>query len=154
MAKQRYGINDAYRGTVGTVIGYEWRGKWCLRARPLHVHNPRTEKQQSNRQLFKQMVELAGHMKMALHKGLRGVSLGMHVTECNLFVNRNKDCFSLDGEGKMVVDWEGLIIRLLATEKFDGTKVRVVYLLHYLIVILDTKKILRYLCLEEGWGHG
>lgn len=110
MAKQRYGINDAYRGTVGIVIGYEWRGKWCLRARPLDVHNPRTEKQQSNRQLFKQMVELAGHMKMALHKGLRGVSLGMHVTECNLFVNRNKDCFSLDGEGKMVVDWEGLIM--------------------------------------------
>ena len=28
MAKQRFGINDAYRGSVGTVIGYEWRGKW------------------------------------------------------------------------------------------------------------------------------
>ena len=110
MAKQRFGINDAYRGTVGTVIGYEWRGKWCLRARPLRVHNPRTAKQQSNRLLFKQMVELAGHMKMALRKGLRGVSLGMHVTECNLFVKRNKECFELNDDGRMAVDWERLII--------------------------------------------
>ena len=110
MAKQRFGINDAYRGTVGTVIGYEWRGKWCLRSRPLHVRNPRTARQQSNRMLFKQMVALAGSMKMALRKGLRGISLGMHVTECNLFVKRNKDCFSLDGDGKMVVDWERLAV--------------------------------------------
>ena len=110
MAKQRFGINDAYRGTVGTVIGYEWRGKWCLRSRPLRVRNPRTAKQQSNRLLFKQMVDLASHMKMALRKGLRGVSLGMHITECNLFVKRNKECFSLDAEGQLVVDWERLIV--------------------------------------------
>ena len=119
MAKQRHGINDAYRGTVGTVIGYEWRGKWCLRARPLHVHNPRTAKQQGNRLLFKQMVDLASRMKTALRKGLRGVSLGMHITECNLFVKRNKECFSLDagrmpavqgGEQRMVVEWENLIV--------------------------------------------
>ncbi len=70
MAKQRFGVNDAYRGTVGTVIGYEWRGRWCLRARPLHVRNPRTAKQQSNRQLFKQMVDLASHMKFADGGGL------------------------------------------------------------------------------------
>ena len=110
MAKQRFGINDAYRGTVGTVIGYEWRGKWCLRSRPLRVRNPRTAKQQNNRLLFKQMVDLASHMKMALRKGLRGVSLGMHITECNLFVKRNKECFSLDAEGQLVVDWERLIV--------------------------------------------
>ncbi len=123
MAKQRFGINDAYCGTVGTVIGYEWRGKWCLRARPLHVRNPRTAKQQSNRQLFKQMVDLASHMKFALRKGLRGVSLGMHVTECNLFVKRNKECFSLDAEGQMVVDWERLIVSEgeVAAPGFTGT---------------------------------
>ena len=123
MAKQRFGVNDAYRGTVGTVIGYEWRGKWCLRARPLHVRNPRTAKQQSNRQLFRQMVDLASHMKFALRKGLRGVSLGMHVTECNLFVKRNKECFSLDAEGRVVVDWERLIVSEgeVAAPGFTGT---------------------------------
>ncbi len=126
MAKQRFGINDAYRGTVGTVIGYEWRGKWCLRARPLRVRNPRTEKQQSNRMVFKQAVALAGTMKLALRKGLHNVSMGLHITECNLFVKRNKGCFSLDESGRMpagsrrskgeeqgqrmLVDWERLII--------------------------------------------
>ena len=123
MAKQRFGVNDAYRGTVGTVIGYEWRGRWCLRARPLHVRNPRTAKQQSNRQRFRQMVDLASHMKFALRKGLRGVSLGMHVTECNLFVKSNKECFSLDAEGRMAVDWERLIVSEgeVAVPGFTGT---------------------------------
>ena len=110
MAKQRYGINDAYRGTVGTVIGYEWRGRWCLRSRPLRVHNPRTAKQQANRSLFKQMVELAGSMKVALRKGLRKRSLEQHMTECNQFVKYNKERFALDGEGKIMVEWESLII--------------------------------------------
>ena len=119
MAKQRFGINDAYRGTVGTVIGYEWRGRWCLRAKPLRVRNPRTVKQQNNRLLFKQMVRLASSMKMVLRKGLRKRSLEQHMTECNQFVKYNKECFSLDAgrmpavqgeEPKMVVDWERLII--------------------------------------------
>ena len=119
MAKQRFGINDAYRGTVGTVIGYEWRGRWCLRAKPLRVRNPRTVKQQNNRLLFKQMVRLASSMKMVLRKGLRKRSLEQHMTECNQFVKYNKECFSLDAgrmpavqgeEPKMMVDWERLII--------------------------------------------
>ena len=110
MAKQRFGINDAYRGTVGTVIGYEWRGKWCLRARPLRVRNPRTEKQQINRMVFKQAVDLASHMKLALRKGLHNVSMGLHLTECNLFFKRNKGCFSLGEDGKLEVDWESLML--------------------------------------------
>ena len=110
MAKQRFGINDAYRGTVGTVIGYQWRGRWCLRARPLRVRNPRTARQQANRMLFKQMVALTGSLKMALRKGLHAMSMKEHITECNYFVKYNKECFSLDAEQRMAVDWEQLII--------------------------------------------
>ena len=110
MAKQRYGINDGYRGTVGTVIGYMWRGRWCLRARPRSVRNPRTEKQQHNRELFKQMVFLASAFKQALRKGMHHVALAEHLTECNLFVKRNKECFALSQEGKLDVKWEQLII--------------------------------------------
>ena len=57
MAKQHYGINGGYRGAVGTVIGYEWNGRWCLRSRPRRVHNPRTERQQQLRQLCAYMEE-------------------------------------------------------------------------------------------------
>ena len=125
MAKQRFGINDGYRGTVGTVIGYLWRGKWCLRARPRFVRNPRTQKQQSNRLLFRQMVSLAGSMKMALRKGLHVLSIEQHMTECNYFVKYNRECFALDGEGRMTVDWENLIVSdgALAAPVFEAPEV-------------------------------
>ena len=111
MAKQRHGINDAYRGTVGTVIGYEWRGKWCLRARPRRVRNPRTEKQQLNRQLFKQMVQLAGALKVVLRVGLRQESLRQHMTECNLFVRLNKGSLTVPPLGMdMQVDWPDIVV--------------------------------------------
>ena len=125
MAKQRFGINDGYRGTVGTVIGYMWRGKWCLRSRPRMVRNPRTPKQQSNRLLFKQMVALAGSMKMALRKGLHALSMEQHITECNYFIKYNKECFSLDGEEQMAVDWENLMVSdgPLASPLFEAPEV-------------------------------
>lgn len=121
MAKQRFGINDGYRGTVGTVIGYMWRGRWCLRARPRQVYNPRTPRQQANRTLFKQMVCLAGTMKKALREGLHRSSMELHMTECNLFVKRNRDCFALDGEERMTVDWARLMVSegTLAAPQFE-----------------------------------
>ncbi len=109
MAKQRYGINDGYRGSVGTVIGYQWRGKWCLRAKPRFVHNPRTERQQRNRELFKATVQLAGAMKEALHVGFRARSLEEHMTECNRFLRVNKGCFALV-DGALDVDYEHLVL--------------------------------------------
>ena len=136
MAKQRFGINDGYRGSVGTVIGYQWRGRWCLRSRPRRVANPRTEAQQEHRKLFRDMVRLASRMLPALRKGLRAAAHEAHVTEGNLFVKMNKGCFTQDtllsqpqaathkgsarnatgiplpnlGEQRMMVDWENLII--------------------------------------------
>ena len=105
MAKQSYGILDGYRGTVGTVIGYRWRGKWCLRAKPRFVRNPRTEAQQAHRMLFRDMVRLAGRMLDATRWGLGRASMEEGMTECNLFVRLNKDCFSAEG-----VDYERLAV--------------------------------------------
>ena len=105
MAKQGQGILDGYRGTVGPVIGYQWRGRWCLRARPRHVSNPQTVAQQAHRMRFRDMVQLAGRMNRALRLGLRAASLEEGMTECNLFVKMNKDCFIPDG-----VDYERLVV--------------------------------------------
>ena len=105
MAKQSNGILDGYRGTIGTVIGYQWRGRWCLRARPRQVHNPRTEAQQEHRRLFRDMVQLAGKMRQALHYGLQLASLEEQMTECNLFVKMNKERFTPQG-----VDYSALEI--------------------------------------------
>lgn len=110
MAKQRFGINDGYRGTVGTVIGYQWRGQWCLRARPRSVRNPRTAVQQMNRALFKEVVRYAATLKSTLRIGLHGKAVEAHMTECNLFAHINKGCFSLDGEGRLAVVHEDLVV--------------------------------------------
>ena len=109
MAKQRYGINDGYRGTVGTVIGYEWRGQWCLRSRPRRVRNPRTERQRLARGLFSQVSQLASRMATALRIGLHCEAVKMHRTECNHFMSINSDCFTLE-DGRMTVDYEHLVL--------------------------------------------
>ena len=110
MAKQRFGINDGFRGTVGTVVGYQWRGKWCMRAKPRFVHNPRTEAQQANRRLFKAVVDYASTLRTALRLGLREAALELHMTECNRFQQLNKGRFALDGEGRLMVDYEALVV--------------------------------------------
>lgn len=109
MAKQRYGINDAYRGTVGTVIGYQWRGRWCLRARPHTVHDPRTARQRSARGLFAQVSQLASHFSAALRIGLHSEAVKAHRTEYNHFMSINRPCFSLE-EGRLAVDYMSLAV--------------------------------------------
>jgi hypothetical protein len=94
---------------VGTVIGYLWRGKWCLRARPRYVHNPRTERQRAARGLFTQATQLASCMKQALRLGLHGVSLALHRTPCNHFHSINRECFALV-DGRLEVDYENLVV--------------------------------------------
>lgn len=109
MAKQRYGINDGYRGTVGTVIGYMWRGKWCLRSRPRSVRNPNTPRQRAARDLFAQASHLASLMKAAVRLGFNAVALERHRTAHNHFQSVNRDCFALR-EGRLVVDYENLAL--------------------------------------------
>ena len=103
MAKQTFGILDGYCGTVGPVIGYQWRGRWCLRSRPRRVHNPQTERQQEHRMLFRDMVQMASRMNHTLRVGFRAAALEEKMTEGNLFVKMNKALFSPQG-----IDYEGL----------------------------------------------
>ena len=109
MAKQQHGINDGCLGSVGTVVGYKWRGKWCLRARPVHVANPRTSRQVAARSLFAECVRLSGCMKQALRWGLRERSLREGMTECNLFYRINRDCFT-QGDSGLEVRWAALCV--------------------------------------------
>ena len=109
MAKQSFGINDGYRGTVGTVIGYQWRGKWCLRSRPRFVRNPRTPKQMAARGLFAHASQLASRMRSVLRLGMRNEALKVHRTECNHFMSLNTPCFSL-ADKQLRVDYENLLV--------------------------------------------
>ena len=105
MAKTDNGILGGFRGSVGTVIGYQWRGRWCMRSKPRRVANPQTEAQQEHRMLFREMVRMASRLNAILRIGLHDEAVKAGMTEGNLFVNLNKECFGGDG-----VDYESFMV--------------------------------------------
>jgi len=109
MGKQRKGILDGFDGTVGPAIGYSWRGKDCLRAHPTAVKNPRTADQVRARHRFTECVRLASHMGAALRVALHRASLQRHMTENNLFLRLNNECFDWQDE-RLTVDYARLLL--------------------------------------------
>ena len=107
MGKQTEGINGGFRGTVGTVVGYMWRGQWCMRARPRFYHDAKTEAQLEQRELFKATVAYAGRVREVLRTGFHAPALAAHKTECNYFLKVNKGCFAM-ADGELAVDYEHL----------------------------------------------
>ncbi len=109
MGKQTEGIQGGYRGSVGPVVGYMWRGQWCVRAKPRFFHDAKTDKQLEQRALFKASVSFAGSLKEILRVGFHVPSLKVHKTECNYFLMVNKGCFAMSGE-ELMVDYEQLSV--------------------------------------------
>ena len=102
------GLNSiGYSGRIGNTIGYEWRGRMCVRSMPSHYNDAKTERQLEVRSLFRQTVSFAGQAKQALRIGLRTSSLRAQMTECNYFMRMNRDCFALE-DGELAVDYENL----------------------------------------------
>lgn len=107
MAKQTNGLLGGYVGKVGPVVGYQWKGVWCVRSQPRRVHNPRTEAQQEHRAMFREEVRLAGKMRWAVNIGFKTLSDAMDMTAQNLFVKANQQAFRpLDGH--FAVDYRRL----------------------------------------------
>ena len=128
MAKLEQGYMGGFVGKLGPAVGYHWRGKWCVRALPRSVHNPRTEAQQAHRMQFREMVQLAGRFRAAVSTGLHQRALEAGMTECNMFVHRNHGLLGAEGLdyrrlelshgpvapvtfGRAVVD-EGMVLRV------------------------------------------
>ena len=96
MAKLDQGILGPFRGKVGTVVGYLWRGKPVVRAYRKEINYPNTERQQAERDWFVSMVRFAATARQALLLGLREKAARDVMTEGNAFVRMNKDCFGRD----------------------------------------------------------
>ena len=111
MAKMDYGYLGGFRGTLGTAVGYQWNGKWCMRSRPVAVKNPRTEAQQANRTLFAEEVRLAAGMSWAVKKTLTAAARQAGMTSYNLFVSLNQPAFSL-ADGQLAVDYASLVLSM------------------------------------------
>ena len=107
MAKTEYGILDSFIGKVGTVVGYKWNGKACMRAYVRYVKNPRTELQVAHREMFKQEVQLAAKMHWAVGITLRDLAREAGMTAYNLFVKANQRAFGF-ADGRLQVDYSAL----------------------------------------------
>ena len=93
MAKLEQGILGPFRGKVGIVVGYLWRGRHVVRAYRREVNYPNTDSQQAERAWFVEMVRFAATARQALLLGLREKATAWQMTEGNAFVKMNKDCF-------------------------------------------------------------
>ena len=107
MAKQTEGFLGGFNGKLGPVVGYRWKGLWCMRSQSRFVNNPRTEAQQAHRALFKAEVQLAGRMRWAVNIGLKLPADEMNMTTLNLFVKANQQAFSAV-DGALKVDYAAL----------------------------------------------
>ena len=109
MAKLGENVFGGFSGKLGNVVGYSWKGIWCVRVRPQTVRNPRTEAQQRHRTMFAEEVRLAGRMGWAVGVGFKTLANEHHMTPQNAFVSINQQSFSMV-DGAFEVDWRALTV--------------------------------------------
>ncbi len=93
MAKLEQGILGPFRGKVGTVVGYMWRGKHVVRGYRKEINYPNTANQRAERDWFVSMVRFAATARQALLLGMREKAARWQMTEGNAFVKMNKSAF-------------------------------------------------------------
>ncbi len=104
------GLNGAFSGKVGPVIGYRWKNRSCIRAYNNKICYPNTQQQQHERSWFVGMVRFAAHAKDAIQLGLRQQAEEKGMTEGNYFISRNKMHFHRIEDGTVEVDYNKLTI--------------------------------------------
>ena len=95
MGKTNHGFLDGFSGRLGNVVGYQWRGRMCVRSMPSRYRDAQTPEQLQQRTLFKEIVRFAARARKVLKLGLRNASLNVQMTESNYFMRINKGCFAL-----------------------------------------------------------
>ena len=109
MGKSYQGVRGGFRGKLGMVVGYTWRGRPCIRVYRHAINYPNTELQQKQRDWFVSMVRFASQANGALRLGFRQQSMDAQMTEGNYFVLKNKQHFHRE-EGVVKVDYAQLKI--------------------------------------------
>ena len=110
MAKLEQGILGPFRGKVGTVVGYLWRGQGVVRAYVREINYPNTAAQQAERDWFVSMVRFASAVRPALQKGFRRAAAEARMYETNWFVKSNKRHFRTQEDGSVSVDYQRLAL--------------------------------------------
>ena len=130
MAKIEQGILGPFRGKVGTVVGYFWRGKHVVRSYRSEINYPNTERQQAERDWFVSMVRFAATARQALLLGLREKAGRWQMTEGNAFVKTNKGCFghdTVDYRHIKIAEGAAAPVRFAAASVSDNGVLRIDY---------------------------
>jgi hypothetical protein len=73
MAKLPEGIFGGFRGRIGNVIGVKRNGNYYIKSVPSQIKNPRTKKQQGNRNRFGLASTLASRLKPFIQQSFKSV---------------------------------------------------------------------------------
>ena len=95
MAKIKNGFLDRFEGKLGPAVGYQWKGRACVRSLQTYIHDPRTAAQVVNRSRFRALSRLASDMLPVVRIGFRGPAREGQTSEYNCFVHSNKQNVSL-----------------------------------------------------------
>lgn len=109
MARLYQGLDGAISGRLGTMVGYVWKNRACVRAYRKVINYPNTKGQQQEREWFVSMVRFASQGKAALQLGFKKQATETGMTEGNYFVCRNKMHFHRVEEG-VEVDYCNLVL--------------------------------------------
>ena len=94
MAKIEMGILGGFSGRVGTVVGYHRHGQWYIRAYRPHINDRKSAAQLRQRSRFRAMIQFASPATPVLRVGLLQQADAQGLTEGNVFLKINKECFS------------------------------------------------------------
>lgn len=90
MATYKDGVNGPFKGKVGTVVSYQWRGIWVMRGVPKANTKQRSLKQLANQQKMSVTMELLQKMIFFIRKGyhLEGKKNRMSAFNAGLSYNK------------------------------------------------------------------
>lgn len=109
MARLYQGLDGAISGRIGTMVGYMWKNRACVRTYRRTINYPNTKGQQQERDWFVGMVRFASQGKAALQLGFKHRAAETGMTEGNYFISRNKTHFHRVADG-VEVDFDRLTI--------------------------------------------
>ncbi len=98
---------DGASGSLGSIIHYYRNGKFCMRAKPAHVRNPRTEGQTQHRNKIKQAGRLIRALKKFINIGYQDTDFDMPMNEIRKHLIQT--CFDNTTEGT-VLDYSRVLI--------------------------------------------
>lgn len=109
MAKIKNGFLDRFEGKLGPAVGYQWKGRACVRSLQPFPHNPQTPAQQRHRSCFRTLSRLASDMLPVVRIGFRGPAREGQTSEYNCFMRTNNQCVCMVND-EVQVDYAALTV--------------------------------------------